>query len=354
VHGLNDKYPTISAKCATLSDMKKLVMLSVPPAQGVDVIGPLEAFGIASRMLEESSGRRGYESELVTNSPDLKLATSSGVSILAHKHYRYVRGKVDTLLISGGSGTRGPRDPALLEWLRRTAKQARRVCSICTGAFLLAEAGLLKGRRATTHWRFVESFARKHPDVSWDPNPIFVQDGNIYTSAGISASMDLALALIEQDYGSALALDVARHMVIFLRRPGSQAQFSVALAAQAAERRSLQELQVWIAENLAKDLSVEALAERVAMSGRNFARVFTRELGNTPARYVEQARVEAARTQLTATEDSVEQIAARCGFSSAELLRRSFLRHFKVAPSQYRKHFRARAVTDDRAARTTT
>jgi transcriptional regulator GlxA family with amidase domain len=322
----------------------------VPPAAGVDVIGPLEAFGIAGGMLEESSGKRGYESELVTNSADLALATNCGVKIVAHKHYSEVRGKVDTLLIAGGPGTRGPRDPALLTWLRKMAKQTRRICSICTGAYLLADAGLLEGRRATTHWRFVESFARKHPGVSWDPNPIFVKDGSVYTSAGISAGMDLALALIEEDYGSALALDVARYMVIFLRRPGSQAQFSVALAAQAAERKSLQALQVWIAENLAKDLSVEALAARVAMSARNFARVFAGELGNTPARYVEQARVEAARTQLASTDDSVDQIANRCGFSSAELLRRCFLRHFKVAPSQYRKLFRTAAAGESRTA----
>jgi transcriptional regulator GlxA family with amidase domain len=310
----------------------------------VDVIGPLEAFGIASRMLEESTGHRGYDTELVTNAADLELATSSGVSFLAHRHYREVRGKVDTLLIAGGAGTRGPRDPELLGWLRKMEKQARRTCSICTGAFLLADAGLLDGKRATTHWKFVESFARKYPAVSWDPNPIFVQDGSIYTSAGISAGMDLSLALIEQDHGSALALEVARHMVIFLRRPGSQAQFSVALAAQAAERKNLQELQVWIAENLAKKLSVEVLAERAAMSSRNFARVFARELGSTPAHYVEQVRVEAARAQLVATDDSIDQIASRCGFSSAELLRRCFLRHFKVAPSQYRKHFRAPAA----------
>lgn len=320
--------------------MKKMVMLSVPPVAGVDVIGPLEAFGIAARMVEESTGRLGYENELVTNSNDLALATGSGVKILAHKHYTEVRGKVDTLLISGGPGTRAPRDPQMLEWLRQMAGQARRVCSICTGAFLLADAGLLEGKRATTHWRHVESFARKHPGVLWDPNPIFVQDGSIYTSAGISAGMDLALALIEEDYGSALALEVARYMVIFLRRPGSQAQFSVALSAQAAERKSFQDLQVWIAENLSKNLSVEVLAGRAAMSARNFARVFASELGSTPARYVEKVRVEAARTQLASTDDSVEQIASRCGFSSAELMRRSFLRHFKVAPSEYRKHFR--------------
>jgi transcriptional regulator GlxA family with amidase domain len=320
--------------------MKKIVMLSLPPAHGVDVMGPLEVFALASRMLEEESGRPGYETELVTNSADLVIPTSSGIGINAHRHYAQVIGKVDTLFIAAGAGTRAPGEPALLAWLREMARQTRRVCSVCTGAFLLANAGLLNGRRATTHWRYVERFAQQYPAVSWDPNPIWVQDGNIYTSAGISAGMDLALALIEEDHGSALALAVARRMVIFMRRPGSQAQFSVALASQAAERKGLQELQVWIAENLAKkNLSVEVLAQRVAMSPRNFVRVFARELGNTPARYVEQVRVEAARTQLAATDDSMDAIAGRCGFSSAELLRRCFLRHFKIAPSQYRKHF---------------
>ena len=324
--------------------MKKIVMLSLAPAQGVNVMGPLEVFGLAGRMLEEESGRRGYEIELVTNSSDLVIPTSCGIGINAHKHYGQVTEKVDTLFIAAGAGTREPADPALLAWLREMARQTRRVCSVCSGAFLLADAGLLNGRRATTHWRYVERFAQQYPDVSWDPNPIWVQDGNIYTSAGVSAGMDLALALIEEDHGNALALAVARRMVIFLRRPGGQAQFSVALAAQAAERKGLQELQVWIAENLGKNLSIEALAQHAAMSPRNFVRVFAREIGNTPARYVEQVRIEAARTQLASTEDSVESIAGRCGFSSAELLRRCFLRHFKIAPSQYRKHLHTPAA----------
>lgn len=319
--------------------LKKIAMLCVSPAQGVDAIGPLEAFSLANRIRGETSREPGYEIELVTNTDDLRLATSSGVCMLAHRHYRQLRGKVDTLLVAGGTGARTSRDAALLAWLRRMAPRTRRLCSVCTGAALLADAGLLRGKRATTHWMHVEKLAQKHPDVSWDPNPIWVQDGSIYTSAGITAGMDLALALIEEDFGSALALDVARRMVIFLRRPGSQAQFSVALAAQAAEGRSLQELQVWIAEHLPRDLSVEALASRVSMSARNFARVFTRELGTTPARYVEQVRVEAARGQLEATDDNADEIARRCGFSGAELLRRSFIRHFKVAPSEYRRRF---------------
>ena len=327
-----------------MRELRRIVMLSLPPAHGVDVMGPLEVFGLAGRMLEEESGRPGYETELVTNSADLVIPTSSGIRINAHKHYGQVTGRVDTLFIAAGAGTRVPADPALLAWLCEMAGQTRRVCSVCTGAFLLANAGLLNGRRATTHWRYVESFARQYPGVSWDPNPIWVQDGNIYTSAGISAGMDLALALIEEDHGSALALAVARRMVIFLRRPGSQAQFSVALASQAAGRKGLQELQVWIAENLEKHLSVEILAQRAAMSPRNFVRVFARELGNTPARYVEQVRVEAARTQLAATDDTLDAIAGRCGFSSAELLRRCFLRYFKVAPGQYRKLFHTPAA----------
>jgi transcriptional regulator GlxA family with amidase domain len=330
--------------------MKKIVMLSLPPAHGIDVMGPLEVFGVASGMLEDESGRRGYEIELVTNSADLVISTSSGVGINAHKHYAQVTGKVDTLFIAAGAGSREPGDPALLAWLREMAGQTRRVCSVCTGALLLANAGLLNGRRATTHWRVVESFARQYPGVSWDPDPIWVRDGNIYTSAGVSAGMDLALALIEEDYGNALALAVARRMVIFLRRPGSQAQLSVALAAQAAKRKGLREMQVWIAENLAKNLSIEVLAQRAAMSPRNFLRVFSRELGSSPARYVEEVRVEAARIQLAATTDSMEQIAARCGFSSAEQLRRCFLRHLNVAPSQYRKHFHTPAAAREASA----
>ncbi|HEX3847594.1 MAG TPA: DJ-1/PfpI family protein [Steroidobacteraceae bacterium] len=330
--------------------MKRIVMLCVPPAQGLDVIGPLDVFAIANRMIAASSGAPPYEIELVTSAKGLEIATSSGVKLVAHRHYRQVRGEIDTLLIAGGPGARHLDDPALLEWLRKAAARARRVCSICTGARLLAAAGLLQGRRATTHWRFVDSFARSHPSVAWDPDPIWVRDGRFYTSAGISAGMDLAIALIEEDAGSAVALDVARHMVMFLRRPGSQAQFSVALAAQATERRVLQELQAWIAENLARDLGVEALAVRAAMSARNFARVFTRELGTTPARYVEQARIEAARTQLESSGDGVERIARRCGFSSAELLRRAFVRHLNVSPSRYREHFRTRRLPRRRAA----
>jgi transcriptional regulator GlxA family with amidase domain len=320
--------------------VKSVAMLVIPPAQGVDVIGPLEAFAMANTALAEGARPQAYALRLVTTARDLRVPTSSGVQILAQQHYRQVRGKIDTLLIAGGQGARESDDPALNDWLRRSAPRVRRLCSVCTGAFVLAAAGLLDGRRATSHWMRVSALQRRYPAVKWDAHPIWIQDGNIYTSAGVSAGMDLALALIEEDCGSALALTVARRMVIYLRRPGSQAQFSVALAAQAAEKRPLQELQVWIAENLARELSVELLAKRSAMSVRNFARVFARELGMTPARYVERVRVEAARRQLESTDSDVDAIAGRCGFSSSELLRRSFIRQLRLAPSEYRRYFR--------------
>jgi transcriptional regulator GlxA family with amidase domain len=320
--------------------MQNIVMLCIPPAQGVDVIGPLEAFAMANSVLQEAGRERRYLLQVLTNSDDLALSTSSGVQLMAHAHYRAQRGKIDTLLVAGGPGARNANDPALLRWLCRNTPRIRRLCSVCTGAYVLAAAGLLRGKRATSHWMRVSSLQRRFPEVKWDPNPIWVQDGNTYTSAGVSAGMDLALALIEEDLGSALALMVARRMVIYLRRPGSQAQFSVALAAQAAEKKSLQELQVWIAENLPRDLSVQSLAKRSAMSVRNFARVFARELGTTPARYVQRVRVEAARRQLESTDHDVDAIATRCGFSSGELLRRSFLRQLRVAPGQYRRYFR--------------
>jgi transcriptional regulator GlxA family with amidase domain len=214
------------------------------------------------------------------------------------------------------------------------------VASVCSGAFLLAEAGVLAGRRATTHWESCDALARRHPDVEVDPDPIFVRDGNVLTSAGVTAGMDLALALVEDDHGPERALAVARQLVMYVRRPGGQSQFSAALRAQRAERRPLRELQAWVADHLDADLSVEALARRAAMSPRNFARAFAAEAGVTPARYVEEVRVEAARRLLEGTGRPVDGIAAACGFGSAETMRRAFLRTVHVPPSEYRKRFR--------------
>jgi transcriptional regulator GlxA family with amidase domain len=214
---------------------------------------------------------------------------------------------------------------------------------VCVAAFVLAEAGLLHNKRATTHWAFAADLQKKYPDVKVDANPIWIQDGNIYTSAGITAGIDLALAMVEEDHGASVALDVARNLIVFLRRPGGQAQFSVSLSTQASGRTALHDLQVWMAENLNKDLSVDALARRAAMSPRNFSRVFRKENGTTPAKFVERLRVEAARRQLEQTVRAVKEIAASCGFSSSEIMRRTFLSELQVTLSAYRLRFQRRS-----------
>jgi transcriptional regulator GlxA family with amidase domain len=247
---------------------------------------------------------------------------------------------VDTLLVAGGLGAREQRcSRDYLDWLGDQAARARRFGSICTGAWVLAEAGLLDGRRATTHWGSCGELARRYPRVTVDPDPIYVRDGNCYTSAGVTAGIDLALALVEEDLGRAVALRVARLLVVFLRRPGGQAQFSTTLAAQARERGTLGDLVAWMADHVRGDLSVAALARRAAMSPRNFARHFADEVGTTPARYVEGLRLEAARRRLEATTLSVEEVAGASGFGSAEILRRAFRRRLGVTPGQYRTTF---------------
>jgi transcriptional regulator GlxA family with amidase domain len=323
-------------------------------AQILDVAGPLEVFSTACRELRERDPRAAppYRVEVVATRAGA-FATSSGIEMVARRSVRSLRGPIDTLIVAGGEGTEDAlRDPVLLGWLRRTGPGVRRLASVCTGAFLLARAGLLDGRRATTHWRSCERLALLHPAVRVETDPIFVRDGRVYTSAGVCAGMDLALALVEEDLGRALALAVAQRLVIFLKRPGGQSQFSAQLRAQAAEREPLRDLQAWIAESPHADLSVEALAGRVAMSPRTFARVFSREVGTTPARYVEQARVESARRHLEESAASVEEIAHECGFGSSETMRRAFLRTLGVAPSDYRARFRSPSERSDESHET--
>jgi transcriptional regulator GlxA family with amidase domain len=249
------------------------------------------------------------------------------------------RAALDTLLVAGGPGVHAAAaDAVVLQWLRRRAKRARRIASVCTGAFLLAAAGLLTGRRAATHWMHCAELARRYPDVRVEPDPIFVRDGAVWTSAGVTAAIDLALALVEADVGRTLALAVARHLVMFLKRPGGQAQFSAALSLQGAEDR-FGVLHSWMAGRLADDLSLPALARKVGMSERSFSRHYVEATGITPARAVERLRVEAARHLLSDTRLPVKRIAARCGFGSEETLRRSFVRLLAATPQNYRARF---------------
>jgi transcriptional regulator GlxA family with amidase domain len=327
---------------------RRIALLAYPHADLLDVAGPSEVFSVAQRALADvgNRGESGYSVEILSNSRELAIETDSAVRLLAHRKYTTAKSPIDTLLIAGGLGClEVAKDRQLLAWLRRMAPRVRRLGSICTGAFVLAAAGLLDGRRVTTHWKWCARLAQAYPQVNVDADPIFVRDGSVYTSAGITAGMDLALALVEEDCGRAAALWIARHLVLFARRPGSQSQFSVLLDLQAAEREPLRDLQAWVAEHLDQDLSVERLAGRVHMSSRNFARVFRRQVGWTPARFVERLRVEAARSRLEESEVGLAQVARECGFGCPDSLRRSFLRVLRVAPADYRRRFHARSAS---------
>jgi transcriptional regulator GlxA family with amidase domain len=306
-----------------------MVVLAVPPVDEFDLVCPIQVFSAANRL----AGKLVYRVEIATNGKDLKVQGEGGLlSFLAETNYEGLNKNFDSLLLVCGVGTRNVRDPALFAWLRRIAPTVRRVGSVCVGAFLFAEAGLLNGRRATSHWKFSQELAQRYPKVKVESEPVWVKDGNVYTSAGISAGIDLALAWVEEDCGNAIAAEVARELVLFLRRPAGQAQLSVSLAGQAQEMKAIQELQVWIAEHLREELSLQLLADHVAMSVRNFERVFAREVGTSPARYVRKVRVEAAQRMIDRSEKGLEQIAMACGFSSADLMRRAFIRSLGTTP----------------------
>jgi transcriptional regulator GlxA family with amidase domain len=313
--------------------VKRILIPVFSGVQLLDVAGPTEVFSIATRL-----GVGDYRIELAAagRSP---VRTSSGLELVPHRSLGSSIGGVDTLIVPGGEGTRHALgDAGLVRWIARGARVARRVASVCTGAFLLAEAGLLDGRRATTHWSACGALRRRYPAVEVEDDPIFIRDGPVWTSAGVTAGLDLALALLEDDAGNEAALAVARQLVIFVRRPGGQAQFSAQLSARLADRDPLREVQAWIAEHLDADLGVEA--ERAHMSARNFARAFKREVGITPAAYVERARVERAQQLLQGSGGTLQEVALSCGFGSEDRMRRAFQRRLGVGPAGYRDRFR--------------
>lgn len=310
---------------AILPAMRRVVFAAVPPVQILDLTGPFEVFARCG----------GYQIELVTTATKGTVSSSSGLTISGAKHYREFRGSIDTLVVPGGDGAEALNcDAAFLRWLSRMSQRARRTCSICTGTFLLAAAGILDNRSATTHWGWCKRLADEYPAIRVLTDPIFVKDGNVYTSAGITAGIDLALALVEEDQGRQRAKTIARELVMYLRRNGGQNQFSSFLDASFSSRKPIEMLQQWIPEHLNADLSVPALAERCAMSPRHFARVFLAETGLTPARFVERVRITAARELLEDSGLSIKVIAERCGFNSVDSMRRAFVRNLSITPSR--------------------
>ncbi|WP_217142326.1 GlxA family transcriptional regulator [Streptomyces sp. AC627_RSS907] len=304
--------------------------------QSLDVTGPVEVFAGAE---QHTPGTYRIRTASLDGAP---VRTSSGLSVVPDEALTDAADP-DTLIVPGGRGTRGPH-PRLTDWLRGHGPRARRLVSVCTGAVLLARAGLLDGRRATTHWAYCDRLARDHPAVDVDPEPIYIRDGHVATSAGVTSGIDLALALVEEDLGRDAALTVARHLVVFLRRPGNQAQFSTQLAAQTARREPLRELQQWISEHPGADLGVDALAARVRLSPRHFARTFQAETGTTPGRYVDGVRLEHARRLLVDTGDGVEEISRACGYGTPEAMRRAFVKTLGTPPAEYRRRFRPAPV----------
>jgi transcriptional regulator GlxA family with amidase domain len=313
--------------------------------QSLDVTGPLEVFAGANGHVA-GGGFGGPAYEITIAGPGgTPVRTSSGLTLVPGRDLRAAVA-AHTVLVPGGEGTRsgGGAADEVTDWLRRHGPQAQRIASVCTGAFLLARAGLLDGRRVTTHWAYADALARQFPAVHVDPEPIYVRDGSVITSAGVTAGIDLALALVEEDVGREAALDVARHLVVFLRRPGGQAQFSAQLHAQLARRRPLRDVQHWITERPAADLSVERLAARAGLSPRQFARSFAAETGMTPGRYVDRVRLEAARRELEDTGAAVGQVARSCGYGTPEAMRRAFIRTLGVSPAGYRQRFQPGAL----------
>ncbi len=317
--------------------LRKVVLVAFDGVQLLDIVGPADVLDAATRVL---GGDGGYRMAIAT--PDGQpVRGSAGVRLAADMALGQVplRG-VDTVIVGGGLQIDDAlSDPRLAPGLRRIANGARRTCSVCTGAFLLAEAGLLEGRAATTHWAFCEQLARRHPRVRVEPDRIFVRDGRIATSAGLTAGMDLALALIEEDHGPEIARTVARWTVMFLQRPGGQSQFSERLALPAGVTPPIREILDGIVTEPAGDHRLPQLARRAALSERHLRRLFSEQTGTTPARFVERIRVEAARELLQDTSTPVDAIATHCGFGSSETMRRAFLRVLGVGPAEYRARF---------------
>ncbi len=321
--------------------VRTIGIVAYPGVQVLDITGPLEVFSFATFGLKEQgiSNKQVYPIKVIAEKRG-PITTMSGIQIIADTSFSEAGKDIDTLIIPGGDDLDAlVKNTQLVTWIRSMAPKIRRLASVCTGAFLLAEGGLLDGRQATTHWHFCDRLAREYPSISVDPDKIFVRNDFIATSGGITSGIDLTLALIEEDWGRELALLVARYLVVFLKRPGGQSQFSTYLASEAVDRHDLRDLQAWIVGHPTADLRVDTMAERVSMSPRNFARIFLAETGTTAAKYVEKVRIDAARYYLVNTNLSIALVTEKSGFKDSETMRRAFIRNLGVNPHNYRAYF---------------
>jgi len=331
-----------------MKKIKHIVIIVPPMASILNMAGPLEVFTRTITYLKEhaSATEETYAAHVLSVDSSTVVNTSAGLPIICEGGIESINYEVDTVLIAGNTSeiTESSVRQNLINWLNCNKNTFRRIGSICAGAFMLAEAGLLNGRRATTHWQVCDKLARLYPEVKVEKDPIYVKDGNIYTSAGISSGMDLSLALVEEDFGRDIAIMVARFLVLYLKRPGNQSQFSSVLMYQAVDYKPVKLVLDWIIDHLYEELTVDVLAEKASMSPRNFSRVFLRETGITPAKYIEKVRLEAARRRLEETRLSLDEISNECGIGSADRLRRLFLRYMQTTPSNYRKSFSSALV----------
>lgn len=317
---------------------KHIAFLVIPNATLLDITGPYEAFSLAIQCLKSYHKDTTYVLHTLSLDRNRIVKTSSGLCLQCEDSIKSLNYPIDTLFIPGiPESLEDMVAPKTLSWIKQQSMQVRRICSICTGAFILAEASILDNRKVATHWKLCHKLANDYPSLDVDSESIFIKDGHVYTSAGVSSGIDLALALIEEDFGRTLALEVARELVVYLKRPGNQAQFSVTLKHQDSDYKPIQNIKDWLLEHLKERITVEDLAEQALMSPRNFARVFTRETGITPAKYVEKLRLEAACRLLTETQHTLETISLECGLMNIDNMRRLFIKHLKVTPSDYRR-----------------
>lgn len=325
--------------------MKSFLIIVPDGSMLFEAAGIADILMQANRLHPDGLTAPRYQISIATTQPHPVIHGMSGLNLLADHRLPELdpRTPWDTIMVTG-RGMNAEEGTAVVDWLRLAAPHARRVVSVCGGALLLAETGLLDGRRATTHWRLLESMQQRFPQITVERGPLYIHDGPVWTSGGVSSGFDLTLALLEEDYGFTLARDVAQDLVMFLHRPGGQIQFSRYQLPQATGHSAITGLLAWIADNLALELSVETLAAQVAMSPRNFTRVFTRETGMPPARYVSEARLGAARARLEQTNETLSRIALACGFGSSINLRRIFERQLHLTPGEYRQRFHCRKM----------